>query len=83
MGYTGESAIGYTIEDTIEFAKLAEDVVDIIQLREKICASPTPPATPSRRVSTLRGLLHRPEGGRCHPDRAYRRPPGSGVRSTS
>ena len=40
MGYTGESAIGYTIEDTIEFAKLAEDVVDIIQLREKdMCIS--------------------------------------------
>ena len=40
MSYTGESAIGYTIEDTIEFAKLAEDVVDIIQLREKdMCIS--------------------------------------------
>lgn len=40
MGYTGESSIGYTLQDTIEFAKLAEDVVDIIQLREKdMCIS--------------------------------------------
>lgn len=40
MGYTGGSPVGYTLEDTIAFAKAAEDVVDIIQLREKdMCAS--------------------------------------------
>ena len=40
MGYTGESAIGYTLEETIEFCKLAEGIVDIIQLREKdMCVS--------------------------------------------
>lgn len=35
MGYTGEVANGYTLEDTIAFCKAAEGVVDVIQLREK------------------------------------------------
>lgn len=40
MGYTGENAAGYTLADTVEFARLAEGVVDIIQLREKdMCIS--------------------------------------------
>ena len=34
-GYTGNSRKGYSLEDAIEFAKIAEGTVDILQIREK------------------------------------------------
>ena len=39
-GYTGAHKHGYTIQDTVEFARLAKGLVDIIQLRESdMCKS--------------------------------------------
>ena len=35
MGYTGETPNGYKLEDTIAFAREAQDCVDILQIREK------------------------------------------------
>lgn len=33
-GYTGECTFGYSVEDMVEFCRCAQDVVDIVQLRE-------------------------------------------------
>jgi 2,4-dienoyl-CoA reductase-like NADH-dependent reductase (Old Yellow Enzyme family)/thioredoxin reductase len=81
MGYMGDSAIGYTLEDAIQFARLAQGCVDILQLRERDMAISHPTGYTFQRGehATIRysqaikaaGVTHiltEPVGGFFYPD---------------